>query len=323
MYIEDEDDEQPQPQTETVINVEAPRINADLGNQIHFVKFPNFLSVEPRVFDMDSYEDEIDEDEQLDEEGRSRLKLKVENTIRWRYTMDEEGNSTKDRESNAKIVRWSDGSLSLYLGSEIFDVHAQPTTGDHNHLFVRQGQGLQGQAVFRTKLTFRPHSTDTLTHRKMTLSMADRSTKTQKVKVLAEVGVDPETQKQELVRKEEERLRASIRRENQQRRIRERTMGGHRGLTSSFLEDREDDSDEGGESLAAIKRSFKPGGRDFNRATKKQPGDDSSSSESDLSERAPSAGGKRADSDRDDDDDEEFTSVGKKKQRVIQDSDED
>jgi hypothetical protein len=54
----------------------------------------------------------------------------------------------------------------------------------------------QGQAVFKTKFTFRPHSTDTLTHRKMTLSMADRSNKKQKVKVLAAVGADPETQKQ-------------------------------------------------------------------------------------------------------------------------------
>lgn len=85
--------------------------------------------------------------------------------------------------------------MSLYLGNEIFDVHPQPIQ-DHNHLFVRQGAGLQGQSVFKTKLTFRPHSTDTLTHRKMTLSMADRSNKTQKVKVLAAVGADPEAQKQ-------------------------------------------------------------------------------------------------------------------------------
>ena len=64
--------------------------------------------------------------------------------------------------------RWSDGSLSMHLGSEIFDVHKQPLTGDFNHLFIRQGTGLQGQAVFRTKLSFRPHSTESFTHQKMT-----------------------------------------------------------------------------------------------------------------------------------------------------------
>jgi len=66
------------------------------------------------------------------------------------------------------FYRWSDGSLSLHLGSEIFDVHKQPLQGDFNHLFIRQGTGLQGQAVFRTKLSFRPHSTESFTHQKMT-----------------------------------------------------------------------------------------------------------------------------------------------------------
>jgi len=46
-------------------------------------------------------------------------------------------------------------SMSLHLGNEIFDVHKMPLQGDVNHLFVRQGLGLQGQAVFKTKLTFR------------------------------------------------------------------------------------------------------------------------------------------------------------------------
>ena len=42
-----------------------------------FVKLPNFLSIETKPFDQAFYEDEIDEDEVLDDEGRARLKLKV------------------------------------------------------------------------------------------------------------------------------------------------------------------------------------------------------------------------------------------------------
>lgn len=38
--------------------------------------------------------------------------------------MDDEGNMKK--ESNARFVRWSDGSFSLHLGAEIFDVYKQP-----------------------------------------------------------------------------------------------------------------------------------------------------------------------------------------------------
>lgn len=37
---------------------------------------PNFLSVETRPFDTETYEDEIDEEETLDEEGRARLVIK-------------------------------------------------------------------------------------------------------------------------------------------------------------------------------------------------------------------------------------------------------
>lgn len=61
--------------------------------------------------------------------------LQVENTIRWRYRKDEEGNEIK--ESNARVVRWSDGTTSLLLG-EVFDVHKNEIDGNCNHLFVQQ-----------------------------------------------------------------------------------------------------------------------------------------------------------------------------------------
>ncbi|KAF4524501.1 hypothetical protein B566_EDAN011512 [Ephemera danica] len=199
--IEDDGDERPEeeePPPETLIEVEIPKITTDLGRELHFVKLPNFLSVETRPFDGNTYEDEIDEEETLDEEGRARLKLKVENTIRWRDIFDEEGRVQK--ESNARFVKWSDGSMSLHLGSEIFDIYKQPLQGDHNHLFIRQGTGLQGQAVFRTKLGFRPHSTESFTHRKMTLSLADRSQKVAAIKVLSTVGKDPDQHREEMIK---------------------------------------------------------------------------------------------------------------------------
>lgn len=74
---EDQEEEAPPPPPETRIDVEVPRIQTDLGHELHFVKLPNFLSVETRPYDPETYEDEVDEDEVLDEEGRARLKLKV------------------------------------------------------------------------------------------------------------------------------------------------------------------------------------------------------------------------------------------------------
>jgi RNA polymerase-associated protein LEO1 len=147
MQQEEEEEE------EQVIDIEIPSSKTDLGNEMHFVKLPNFLSVEARPFDPETYEDENQNGEALDEEGKTRVRLKVENTIRWRYEKDEEDNLIK--QSNARIVKWSDGSLSLHLGNEIFDVYKTAMQGDHNHLFIRQGSVLQGKAVFKTKLTFR------------------------------------------------------------------------------------------------------------------------------------------------------------------------
>ncbi|XP_040563641.1 uncharacterized protein Atu [Lepeophtheirus salmonis] len=247
--------EEEEPIPETRIDVEVPKITTDLGKEIHFVKLPNFLSVDARPFDPETYEDEIEDEDSLDEEGRARLKLKVENTIRWKIGFDEEGKPIK--KSNSRFVRWSDGSLSLHLGSEVFDVYKQPLQGDFNHLFIRQGTGLQGQAVFRTKLSFRPYSTESFTHQKMTRSMADRSNKATGIKVISSVGKNPEMNRWQRMKEEEERLRASLRRDNKQRRVKERSTS--KGLSGGFLED---GSDEEGVSLSAIKNKYKKGRKD-------------------------------------------------------------
>ena len=56
------------------------------------------------------------------------------------------------KESNARIVKWSDGSYSLHLGNEIFDVHKQPLQSDFNHLFIRQVIGWCNLTLSEKKL---------------------------------------------------------------------------------------------------------------------------------------------------------------------------
>ncbi len=251
---ENQEEEEEEPVQETRIDVEVPKISTNLGNEVHFIKLPNFLSIECRPFDPETYEDEFEDEDILDEEGRTRLKLKVENTIRWRIGFDEEGRAKP--QSNARMVRWSDGSYSLHLGNEIFDVTKQPLQGDFNHLFIRQGTGLQGQAVFRTKLSFRPHSTDSFTHQKMTRSMADRTNKAAGIKVISQVGRDPEANRYKRVKEEEERLRADMRRDSKIKRTKERAL--HNRLSSGYLEGADSDNEEG-ISLSAIKNKYKKG----------------------------------------------------------------
>jgi len=44
----DEENQEPEEVPETRIEVEIPRIKTDLGQAVHYVKLPNFLSVETR-----------------------------------------------------------------------------------------------------------------------------------------------------------------------------------------------------------------------------------------------------------------------------------
>ncbi|XP_051053369.1 RNA polymerase-associated protein LEO1-like [Phodopus roborovskii] len=182
--------------SETRIKIEIPSITSDLGNELYFVKLPRFLRIEPKPFDPQLYEDEFEDEKVLYEEDKTRLKLKVENTIRWRICRDEEG--YKIKESNARMVKWSDGSMSLHLGSEVFDVYKAPLQDNHNQLFIREDTGLRGQAIFKSRLTFRPHCTDSATYKKMTLSFGNRSSKTQ-LRILPMAGRDPEWPRTDLI----------------------------------------------------------------------------------------------------------------------------
>lgn len=40
-------------------------------------------------------------------------------------------------ESNARFVRWSDGSIQLLIGNEVLDISVQEAQHDHTHLFLR------------------------------------------------------------------------------------------------------------------------------------------------------------------------------------------
>ncbi|CAF5028240.1 unnamed protein product, partial [Rotaria sp. Silwood1] len=175
--IEEHEEEEEEEQ----IMVDTPQVTCDLGRDIHLVKLPSFMKVEPKPFDTQYFNEEIrDED---DEESKARKKLGLENTIRWRYNTNENGETI--RESNTRLVRWSDGSLSLHVGKEIFDVSKANIQSDHNHLFVRHQKSMQAQAVFRTKLSFRQHSNDSLAHLK--LKFASKANPAPKVRVLSNI----------------------------------------------------------------------------------------------------------------------------------------
>lgn len=60
----------------------------------------------------------------------------MHNTIRWRQAQNNNGGY--HRESNSRIVKWSDGSMTLHVGSEVFDVITTPFMHLKDQLFLRQ-----------------------------------------------------------------------------------------------------------------------------------------------------------------------------------------
>ncbi|KAG6381555.1 Leo1-like protein-domain-containing protein [Boletus reticuloceps] len=107
----------------SIPNIPVPRTS----DGDHWVfRVPNFVKVDSKPFHPDTYvgpeqdEDASHPNESIREKSMS-IKLKVENTVRWRWIKDEFGQDR--RQSNSRIIRWSDGSLSLRLGKELFDIN--------------------------------------------------------------------------------------------------------------------------------------------------------------------------------------------------------
>ncbi|TBU43989.1 Leo1-like protein-domain-containing protein [Dichomitus squalens] len=127
--LEYAEDDEPEPVIEhrleadvAIPNIPVPR-SSD-GNY-WVIRMPNFIKLDSKPFHPDTYigPEQEDEDAQHPEFSREKsmsVKLKVENTVRWRWSKDEFGQDR--RQSNSRIVRWSDGSLSLQLGKELFDI---------------------------------------------------------------------------------------------------------------------------------------------------------------------------------------------------------
>jgi len=74
----------------------------------------NILGVEHKPFDAARWDEEAEEVDEVDEMGREVKRVKLRNNImRWRYAPDADGQPTSTRQSNARFVKWSDGSVQV------------------------------------------------------------------------------------------------------------------------------------------------------------------------------------------------------------------
>ncbi|KAK9761153.1 Paf1 complex component, partial [Basidiobolus ranarum] len=201
----------------------------------YLARLPNFMNTELKAFDPDTYEE--DQQEGTEEERAQKIKLQVENTIRWRYAKD--ANNEIVKESNAKFVKWSDGTLSLLLGEELFDINTKSMDHDNQYVIVHHPvEGLlETQIRYTDTMAFRPSSVAGATQRKMVMAIAGKHKKVQRAKMFI-TTTDPEKQKQELEAREAEKLRAQRRLESQRRNKASRYS---QGLTEADLEAESDE----------------------------------------------------------------------------------
>ncbi|KAG5647900.1 hypothetical protein DXG03_007824 [Asterophora parasitica] len=210
-------------------NLPVPK-GSDGSNWV--IRMPNFVKVDSKPFHPDIYMGPEHDEEELAQAESQRersmtIKLKVENTLRWRWTKDESG--VERRESNSRVIRWSDGTLSLKLGKELFDINqsldtsaaiprqligslsSQTQPASHSEPIKSQGltylvaqhkrsQVLQSEAIITGHMSLRPTGMQSETHRMLVRAVGQKHNKVARLRMAPDPTMDPEREKMELIK---------------------------------------------------------------------------------------------------------------------------
>ncbi|KAL3024884.1 hypothetical protein AAZX31_04G149300 [Glycine max] len=214
-----------------------------LPEKMNMIKVSNIMGVDPKPFDPKTY---VEEDTFVTDESGTRKRIRLENNIvRWRTTRNPDG--TTSCESNARFVRWSDGSLQLLIGNEVLDISVQDAQHDQAHLFLRHGKGiLQSQGRLLRKMRFMPSSLSSNSHRLLTALVDSRHKKAFKVKNCI-TDIDPEREKEEKEKAESQNIRANVLLNRKREKVNRKytpAVERRRQLSPGFLEDALDEEDE-------------------------------------------------------------------------------
>ncbi|WFD24913.1 Paf1 complex component [Malassezia equina] len=205
-YLEDEDSVPPPTVQEQTAWINLPQLPLRRTKETMLARLPNFVRYCDRAFDAATW-DEDEEDALLGGENKlgdkdARSILRTMSTVRWRWRQSDNGPTP---ESNARIVRWSDGTESLQIGSEFLDMSRQAEPNAQgvplSYLFVphpKEGV-LEAECAVRTFLSFKP-SVHSATHQK--IASAIRHHRGARVVATAETfgALDPEREKERIER---------------------------------------------------------------------------------------------------------------------------
>lgn len=136
---------------------ELPVIETGLrDNNPNLLRIPSFMTVEVQPYEADTYasSDELVEPNN-DPKMHAAFLTRLKTTLRWRISLDA-STGVLFKESNARFVRWSDGSQTFHVGAEAFDVVQHPVSGNQHQLYIRLGNYYLPQCAIKEKLTLRP-----------------------------------------------------------------------------------------------------------------------------------------------------------------------
>ncbi|KAG8699233.1 hypothetical protein FRC08_005425 [Ceratobasidium sp. 394] len=219
-YEEEEGEpEVPQVMREAEVNIPKLPLPTSSDGQYWMMRMPNFLKLDTKPFHQDTYEGP-QEDYEGEAKKESAIMLDVTNTIRWRWVQGANGEMKK--ESNSRIVRWSDGSMSLQLGTEVFDItcnidglrpttstqsqsQSQPQTqvkrpGGLGYLYTQHKHAgvLQCEVPITGTMTLQPTGMFSATHKQLVRAVGQRHSRTTRLRLAPEPTMDPERAQREL-----------------------------------------------------------------------------------------------------------------------------
>ncbi|KAK1273203.1 hypothetical protein QJS04_geneDACA008019 [Acorus gramineus] len=243
-------------------------------DKMNMIKVSNIMGIERKPFDPKTY---VEEDVFVMDESGARKRIRLEdNIVRWRSVRNRDGSVSMSRilgleimqetmrlgmshivhvvfgalseyESNARFVRWSDGSLQLLIGNEVLDINVQEAQHDQAHLFLRHDKGiLQSQGRLLRKMRFMPSSLTSKSHRLLTALVDSRHKKVYKVKNCI-TDIDPEKEKEEKEKAEEQSIKAlELIQKKREKMDQKNALHFDRGRRASqtFLEDALEEDDE-------------------------------------------------------------------------------
>ncbi|KAG0586866.1 hypothetical protein KC19_2G123400 [Ceratodon purpureus] len=129
-YIEQKPEKPMGPPIELQIPLRPP---PGMPDHLNIVRTSNIMSIDMKPFDPKTYE--AQEPFTTEVEGQKQHIRLEENVVRWRRVHNRDG--SESIESNARFVKWSDGSMQLLLGGEVLDLSVQNAAQDQSHLFIR------------------------------------------------------------------------------------------------------------------------------------------------------------------------------------------